>query len=93
MCFAVTAPEAGPVSTSSSAPASGSRNLLETLGYKIPLISQRGYHVHHPNLWCAFGHGHLGLTRSANTAKLIANALKRNFVENEIPMFSADRFS
>jgi glycine/D-amino acid oxidase-like deaminating enzyme len=159
-----------------------SRNLLEMLGYKIPLISQRGYHVqvahsgvslsrivvladrkvflnsmreglriagtveidaidrplnkaralllkdharaglrdvvlenesvwmghrpclpdsmpvlgsvqNHPNLWCAFGHGHLGLTGSANTAKLIANALKRNSVENEIPMFSADRFS
>jgi D-amino-acid dehydrogenase len=159
-----------------------SRSLLETLGYKIPLISQRGYHVqvaqpgislsrivvladrkvflnpmreglriagtveidsidrplnkaralllkeharaglrdvvlenesiwmghrpclpdsmpvlgsvqNHPNLWCAFGHGHLGLTGSANTAKLIANALKRNSVENEIPMFSADRFS
>jgi D-amino-acid dehydrogenase len=47
----------------------------------------------HPNLWCAFGHGHLGLTGSANTAKLIAAALKRNSVENEIPMFSADRFS
>jgi D-amino-acid dehydrogenase len=47
----------------------------------------------HPNLWCAFGHGHLGLTGSANTAKLIANALKRNSVENEIPTFSADRFS
>jgi D-amino-acid dehydrogenase len=47
----------------------------------------------HPNLWCAFGHGHLGLTGSANTAKLIASALRRNSVENEIPMFSADRFS
>jgi D-amino-acid dehydrogenase len=159
-----------------------SRNLLEMLGYKLPLISQRGYHVqvaqsgvslsrivvladrkvflnsmreglriagtveidaidrplnkaralllkdharaglrdvvlenesvwmghrpclpdsmpvlgsvqNHPNLWCAFGHGHLGLTGSANTAKLIANALRRNSVENEIPMFSADRFS
>ena len=159
-----------------------SKSLLEMLGYKIPLISQRGYHVqvaqpgvslsrivvladrkvflnsmreglriagtveidsidrppnqsralllkdharaglrdvvlenesvwmghrpclpdsmpvlgsvaNHPNLWCAFGHGHLGLTGSANTAKLIANALKRNSVENEIPMFSADRFN
>jgi D-amino-acid dehydrogenase len=46
----------------------------------------------HPNLWCAFGHGHLGLTGSANTAKLIARALTRNSVENELPMFSAGRF-
>ena len=46
----------------------------------------------HPNLWCAFGHGHLGLTGSANTAKLIARALTRNSVENELPMFSASRF-
>ncbi len=159
-----------------------SGNLLEMLGYKIPLISQRGYHVqvahpgvslsrivvladrkvflnsmreglriagtveidsierplnkaralllkdhakaglrnpvlenestwmghrpclpdsmpvlgaapNHPNLWCAFGHGHLGLTGSANTAKLIARALRRNSAENEISMFSVDRFS
>ena len=46
----------------------------------------------HPNLWCAFGHGHLGLTGSANTAKLIGRALARNSVEREISMFSIDRF-
>lgn len=46
-----------------------------------------------PNLWCAFGHGHLGVTGSANTAKLIARALKRNSPENELPMFSIDRFA
>jgi len=45
-----------------------------------------------PNLWCAFGHGHLGLTGSANTGKLLARALARNSTENEIPMLSIDRF-
>jgi D-amino-acid dehydrogenase len=46
----------------------------------------------HANLWCAFGHGHLGLTGSANTAKLIARALARNSVENKLAAFSIDRF-
>ncbi|HVX74904.1 MAG TPA: FAD-dependent oxidoreductase [Bradyrhizobium sp.] len=55
----------------------------------IPVL---GAAPNHPNLWCAFGHGHLGLTGSANTAKLIARALMCNSVENELPMFSAGRF-
>jgi D-amino-acid dehydrogenase len=31
----------------------------------------------HPGLWLAFGHGHLGLTDSANTARLLAETLPR----------------
>jgi D-amino-acid dehydrogenase len=29
----------------------------------------------HPNLWFAFGHGHLGLTLSAVTGRMIADAM------------------
>ena len=30
-----------------------------------------------PGLWLAFGHGHLGLTDSANTARLLAETMPR----------------
>jgi len=30
----------------------------------------------HPGLWLAFGHGHLGLTDSANTGRALATLMR-----------------
>ena len=46
-----------------------------------------------PGLWCAFGHGHLGLTGSANTGRLIAGAMAgRPDDLRTLAPFSIDRF-
>lgn len=46
-----------------------------------------------PGLWCAFGHGHLGLTGSANTGRLIAGAMAgRPDDQRTLAPFSIDRF-
>jgi D-amino-acid dehydrogenase len=46
-----------------------------------------------PGLWCAFGHGHLGLTGSANTGRLIAGAMAGRPDDLRIlAPFSIDRF-
>ncbi|HEY0295444.1 MAG TPA: FAD-binding oxidoreductase, partial [Bordetella sp.] len=44
-------------------------------------------------LWCAFGHGHLGLTGSANTGKLIAGAMAgQPDAQRILGPFSIERF-
>ncbi|PFH28943.1 NAD(P)/FAD-dependent oxidoreductase [Burkholderia sp. JKS000303] len=45
----------------------------------------------HPGLWYAAGHGHLGLTGSANTGALIAGSLLSGQVDPRLAPFSADR--
>lgn len=46
-----------------------------------------------PGLWCAFGHGHLGLTGSANTGRLIAGAMAgRPDDQRVLAPFSIERF-
>jgi D-amino-acid dehydrogenase len=47
----------------------------------------------HPGLWCAFGHGHLGLTGSVNTARLIAAALRGQAEGARLRPFSIARFT
>ncbi len=44
------------------------------------------------NLWCAFGHGHLGLTGSVNTGRLIARAMSGQATHAELAPFAIDRF-
>jgi D-amino-acid dehydrogenase len=43
-------------------------------------------------LWCAFGHGHLGLTGSVRSAELLAAAMRGEAVRELLP-FSIERFS
>jgi len=43
-------------------------------------------------LWCAFGHGHLGLTGAANTGLLIAAAMRGENVVSRLRPFSIARF-
>ena len=43
-------------------------------------------------LWCAFGHGHLGLTGAANTGLLIAAAMRGDNVMSRLRPFSITRF-
>ncbi|MDF3605076.1 FAD-binding oxidoreductase [Paracoccus sp. DMF-8] len=46
----------------------------------------------HPNILCAFGHGHLGLTQSAGTARIIADLLTGQAPGIDLAPFSASRF-
>jgi glycine/D-amino acid oxidase-like deaminating enzyme len=46
----------------------------------------------HDGLWCAFGHGHLGLTGSVNTGRWIAKALRGEFDLKRFRPFSVMRF-
>lgn len=46
-----------------------------------------------PGLWCAFGHGHLGVTGSVNTGKWIAAAIAGRFDNARFEPFSVARFS
>lgn len=45
-----------------------------------------------PGLWCNFGHGHLGLTGSANSGKLLARAMAGGATATELAPFSPERF-
>jgi D-amino-acid dehydrogenase len=46
-----------------------------------------------PGLWCAFGHGHLGLTGSAGTGSLLAQAMSGSVLAiKAITPFSISRF-
>jgi D-amino-acid dehydrogenase len=47
----------------------------------------------HAGLWCAFGHGHLGVTGSVNTGRLIAAALRGEADEQKLAAFSVARFA
>jgi D-amino-acid dehydrogenase len=46
----------------------------------------------HPGLWCAFGHGHLGVTGSINTAHWIAHAFRGEMDLARFEPFSISRF-
>lgn len=45
-----------------------------------------------PGLWCAFGHGHLGLTGSAPTAALLAAAMAGETPNTDLASFAIERF-
>ena len=45
-----------------------------------------------PNVVYAFGHGHLGLTQSAGTARLVADLLADQKTAIDISAFSPQRF-
>ncbi|HEV7458476.1 MAG TPA: FAD-dependent oxidoreductase [Roseococcus sp.] len=47
----------------------------------------------HPGLWCAFGHGHLGLTTSAPTGALVAGAMLGPKPNTDLSPFAAERFA
>lgn len=46
----------------------------------------------HPNTICAFGHGHLGLTQSAGTARIVADLLTGRSAPIDLAPFSPARF-
>ena len=46
-----------------------------------------------PGLWCAFGHGHLGLTGSAPTGALLAAAMLGPQPNVDLSAFAVERFS
>ncbi|WP_019143400.1 NAD(P)/FAD-dependent oxidoreductase [Noviherbaspirillum massiliense] len=46
----------------------------------------------HEGLWCAFGHGHLGVTGSINTGRLIAGAFRGEVGLQRFAPFSITRF-
>jgi D-amino-acid dehydrogenase len=46
----------------------------------------------YPGLWCAFGHGHLGLTGAVNTGRWIAYGLGSRMSLERFAPFSVDRF-
>ena len=46
-----------------------------------------------PGLWCAFGHGHLGLTASAPTAALLAAAMLGPKPNSDLTPYGIERFA
>jgi D-amino-acid dehydrogenase len=46
-----------------------------------------------PGLWCAFGHGHLGLTGSAPTGALLASAMLGPTPNTSLAAFAPERFA
>jgi D-amino-acid dehydrogenase len=45
-----------------------------------------------PGLWCAFGHGHLGVTGSINTGRVLRSALRGELDMQKLAPFSIARF-
>jgi D-amino-acid dehydrogenase len=45
-----------------------------------------------PGLWCAFGHGHLGVTGSVNTGRWISDGLAGRISLERFAPFEAERF-
>jgi glycine/D-amino acid oxidase-like deaminating enzyme len=46
-----------------------------------------------PGLWCAFGHGHLGLTGSAPTGAVLGAAIMGEMPNIDLSPFAVDRFA
>ncbi|HYE39598.1 MAG TPA: FAD-dependent oxidoreductase [Ramlibacter sp.] len=46
----------------------------------------------YPGLWCAFGHGHLGVTGSVNTGRWIADAFAGRMTTERFAPFAVERF-
>lgn len=55
----------------------------------LPVISRS---PHHPNVLMAFGHGHLGLTQAATTARLIADLASNQSPSIDMTPYRVDRF-
>jgi D-amino-acid dehydrogenase len=55
----------------------------------LPIIGQSG---NHPNVFLAFGHGHLGLTQSAATGRLIRDLVLGQSPSIDLLPFSSKRF-
>ncbi len=55
----------------------------------LPVI---GPVTNQPGLWCGFGHGHLGLTGSVNTGRLLARAMTGQTRAEELAPFALGRF-
>ena len=45
-----------------------------------------------PGIWCAFGHGHYGLTQGPTTGRIIANLVSGRSPGLDLAPFAADRF-
>jgi D-amino-acid dehydrogenase len=56
----------------------------------LPVI---GASVRHPQVFYAFGHGHLGLTQAATTGRLISNLINRVPTPIDLSPYSIGRFS
>lgn len=48
--------------------------------------------LRYPGLWCAFGHGHLGVTGSANTGRWIAEGMSGKVAAERFKAFAVERF-
>lgn len=77
-------------------PSLDTRAPVEWMGHRpclpdsLPVIGQAPAHK---GLWCAFGHGHLGLTGSAGTGHLLAQAMTGSaHAERVLAPFSLSRF-
>lgn len=46
----------------------------------------------HENIWCAFGHGHYGLTQGPTTARIIADLIAGREPHVDLAPFRAERF-
>jgi len=67
----------------------------EWMGYRPSLPDSKpviGRSTHHRNVWFAFGHGHLGLTLSAVTGRMIADAIAARPAAIPLAPFRPDRF-
>lgn len=67
----------------------------EWMGYRPSLPDSKpviGRSTRHRNLWFAFGHGHLGLTLSALTGRMIADAMAGRPEAIPLAPFRDDRF-
>jgi glycine/D-amino acid oxidase-like deaminating enzyme len=56
----------------------------------LPVIGRSG---RHPNVYYAFGHGHLGLTQAATTGRLIAELILDRHPSIDMLPYRIDRFS
>lgn len=67
----------------------------EWMGYRPSLPDSKpviGRSERHPNVWFGFGHGHLGLTYSAATGRLIADGMAGRAESVPLAPFRAERF-
>ena len=67
----------------------------EWMGYRPSLPDSKpviGRSERHPNVWFGFGHGHLGLTYSAATGRLIADGMAGRAESVPLVPFRAERF-
>jgi len=76
-------------------PGLGNEITREWMGYRPSLPDSKpviGPSTRHRNLWFAFGHGHLGLTLSAVTGRMVADAIAGRPAAIPLAPFRPDRF-